>query len=66
VLEHVWRGAIAARRIDRVIVATEDARIAEACARFGAEAVMTSPDHPSGSDRVAEAARRTGEAGARS
>lgn len=59
-LEHVWRGARASARLSRLVVATEDERIVEACARFGAEAILTDPSHPSGSDRVAEAARRTG------
>jgi len=53
-LEEVWRRTVMARRIDRVVVATEDGRIVEACRRFGADARMTSPDHPSGTDRVAE------------
>lgn len=55
-VEHVWRRALRAERIDRLILATDDERIARACAGFGAEVVMTSPDHPSGTDRVAEAA----------
>ncbi len=38
----------------RVIVATDDARIATACEQFGAEIVMTSADHPSGTDRLEE------------
>ena len=59
-LEHVWRGARASARVDRLVVATEDDRIVDACARFGAEAMLTDPAHPSGSDRVAEVARRTG------
>lgn len=59
-LEYVWRGARASVRITRLIVATEDERIVEACARFGGEAMRTDPAHPSGSDRVAEVARRTG------
>jgi 3-deoxy-manno-octulosonate cytidylyltransferase (CMP-KDO synthetase) len=46
-----------ARRIDRILVATDDQRIADAVARFGGEAVMTSPAHATGTDRLAEAAR---------
>ena len=39
----------------RVVVATDDARISQACAQHGVEAVLTRTDHPSGSDRLAEA-----------
>jgi 3-deoxy-manno-octulosonate cytidylyltransferase (CMP-KDO synthetase) len=56
-IQHVWERVRAARRIGRVIVATDHPRIAEAAQSFGAEAVLTSPDHPSGTDRVAEVAR---------
>lgn len=45
-----------ARRLDEVIVATDDARIAAAVESFGGKAAMTRPDHPSGTDRIAEAA----------
>jgi 3-deoxy-manno-octulosonate cytidylyltransferase (CMP-KDO synthetase) len=55
-IQHVVEAARRAKRIGRVIVATDDARIAEAVARFGGEAVMTRADHPSGTDRVAEVA----------
>ena len=44
-----------AKSLDEVIVATDDARIAEAVKGF-AKVAMTRPDHPSGTDRVAEAA----------
>jgi 3-deoxy-manno-octulosonate cytidylyltransferase (CMP-KDO synthetase) len=55
-LERVWRRAGAARTIERLVIATDDERIAEACRGFGAEVVMTSRDHASGTDRVAETA----------
>ena len=46
-----------ARRLDEILVATDDERIATAARAFGVDAAMTSPDHPSGTDRVAEAIR---------
>ena len=46
-----------ARRLDEIIVATDDDRIAAAVAACGVSVAMTSPDHPSGTDRVAEAAK---------
>jgi 3-deoxy-manno-octulosonate cytidylyltransferase (CMP-KDO synthetase) len=54
---HVWQRVRAARRVDRVLVATDDERIADAVRAFGGEVVMTSPNHVSGTDRVAEAVR---------
>lgn len=44
----------------RVVVATDDARIEAAAQAFGAEVVMTSPAHRSGTDRIADAARQLG------
>jgi 3-deoxy-manno-octulosonate cytidylyltransferase (CMP-KDO synthetase) len=40
--------------LDRLIIATDDRRIAEESTRIGAESMMTSPDHLTGTDRVAE------------
>ena len=57
-IQHVWEQVRRARRLDPVIVATDDARIAEAVHRFGGRVEMTSATHPSGSDRVAEVVRR--------
>ncbi|MCM2255618.1 MAG: 3-deoxy-manno-octulosonate cytidylyltransferase [Vicinamibacteria bacterium] len=53
----VWLRARAARLVDEVLVATDDARIADAVHGFGGRAVMTSPDCASGSDRLAEVVR---------
>jgi 3-deoxy-manno-octulosonate cytidylyltransferase (CMP-KDO synthetase) len=53
---HVVERARRARKLSRVLVATDDARIRDAVRERGGEAVMTSPDHLSGTDRVAEAA----------
>ncbi len=51
---HVWRRAVEAK-LGPVIVATDHADIAAAVRRAGGEAVMTRADHPSGTDRIAEA-----------
>jgi 3-deoxy-manno-octulosonate cytidylyltransferase (CMP-KDO synthetase) len=55
-IEHVYRRASEARTIASVIVATDDARIADAVRSFGGNVRMTSPSHPSGTDRLAEIA----------
>lgn len=55
-VEHVYRRASEARSVTRVIVATDDTRVLEAVRAFGGEAMMTSPDHRTGSERVAEVA----------
>jgi 3-deoxy-D-manno-octulosonate cytidylyltransferase len=57
---HVLEGARAARRLDRVLVATDDERIADAVRRAGGEALATSAQAASGTDRLAEAARAIG------
>jgi 3-deoxy-manno-octulosonate cytidylyltransferase (CMP-KDO synthetase) len=59
---HVIERALAARRVTRAVVATDDERIRAAVEDAGYEAVMTSPAHASGSDRLAEAARAVGDA----
>jgi 3-deoxy-manno-octulosonate cytidylyltransferase (CMP-KDO synthetase) len=58
-IERVYELARAARSVERVLVATDDERIASVVRRFGGEAVMTSPAHATGTDRLAEAAAGT-------
>jgi len=55
-IERVHARACSARSLDRVLVATDDERIAAAVRGFGGEVTLTSPRHPSGTDRLAEAA----------
>ena len=55
-IEHVYRRAAASPVVSRVIVATDDARIAATVARFGGDVVLTRDDHASGTDRLAEVA----------
>lgn len=54
-IERSWRAARAVEGVDRVVVATDDTRIAEAGDAFGAEVVMTSEDCANGTERCAEA-----------
>lgn len=53
-VQHVYERALKVANVQVVIIATDDERIAEAARGFGASYVMTSPDHPSGTDRLAE------------
>jgi len=55
-IEHVYERASQARYLHKVLIATDDRRIAEAARAFGAPVRMTREDHVSGTDRVAEAA----------
>lgn len=54
-IQWVHERVVLARRLDRILVATDDDRIAGVVRGFGGEVVMTRADHPSGTDRVAEA-----------
>jgi 3-deoxy-manno-octulosonate cytidylyltransferase (CMP-KDO synthetase) len=56
-LRRVWERCKRARNLDSVIVATDDMRIAEAAFNWGAEVALTSTNHCSGTDRIAEVAR---------
>ncbi|PTN08763.1 3-deoxy-manno-octulosonate cytidylyltransferase [Mangrovibacterium marinum] len=55
IIQHVYENA--KKSVDQVWVATDDERIAATVTAFGGQYVMTNPDHPSGTDRCAEAAR---------
>ena len=55
-IQHVVERVKQAQQQVRVVIATEDERILKAAKDFGAEAVMTRPDHKTGTDRVAEVA----------
>lgn len=54
-IRHVWEQACQSAA-QRVVVATDDQRIVDACNEFGAEVLLTRPDHESGTDRLAEVA----------
>ncbi|MEE8580933.1 MAG: 3-deoxy-manno-octulosonate cytidylyltransferase [Myxococcota bacterium] len=56
-IQRVWQATIQSKHLNRVMVATDDPRIAECCEAFGAAVVFTSPNHPTGTDRVAEVAQ---------
>jgi len=58
-IEHVYRRACESEAT-RVIIATDDQRIADVANGFGAEVVMTSSDHPSGTDRLHEVVQKLG------
>src|SRR5438477_12240550 len=60
-LRHVWENCRRARKIDHTIIATDDMRIAGAAFQWGAEVALTSSKHQSGTDRIAEVARRSKE-----
>lgn len=53
-IQWVYEQAVRARRLDSLLVATDDDRIFEAVQRFGGQAVMTAATHQSGTDRIAE------------
>jgi 3-deoxy-manno-octulosonate cytidylyltransferase (CMP-KDO synthetase) len=57
-IEHVFERVAGAPGIDRVILATDSEEVLVAGRSFGAETILTRADHPSGTDRVAEVARR--------
>jgi 3-deoxy-manno-octulosonate cytidylyltransferase (CMP-KDO synthetase) len=54
-IQHTYERACQARLLEKVVIATDDERVFEAARSFGADAVMTSAEHQSGTDRIAEA-----------
>jgi 3-deoxy-manno-octulosonate cytidylyltransferase (CMP-KDO synthetase) len=58
-IQHVYENSTGSRLASEVIVATDSTEILEAVESFGGKAVMTSAEHPSGTDRIAEAASET-------
>jgi 3-deoxy-manno-octulosonate cytidylyltransferase (CMP-KDO synthetase) len=56
-IQHVWDRCSLCQGLDACVVATDDDRIVEAVEAFGGQVTLTSPDHPSGTDRIAEVAR---------
>lgn len=58
IIQHVWERACHVPEADEVWVATDDERIASCVSSFGGKVLMTSPHHPSGTDRLCEAAQR--------
>ncbi len=58
-IEWVWRRVEAMSVLDHAVVATDSEEVADVCTALGAPVEMTSSEHPSGTDRVAEVAERT-------
>jgi len=56
-LRRVYEQCLKAQKLDHVLIATDDQKIRVAAESWGAEVVMTSPKHPTGSDRLAEVAK---------
>src|ERR1035438_9118393 len=57
-VEWVWRAAVSSGMMGPVVVATDSEDVATVCRERGIPVVMTSPECPSGSDRVREVARQ--------
>lgn len=56
-IQHVWERCQQCTKLDEILVATDDERILSAVQQFGGKAVMTSPLHLTGTDRISEAVR---------
>ena len=54
-VQHTYERALCAKSVNQALIATDDERVLKACEEFGAGCVMTSVEHQSGTDRIAEA-----------
>lgn len=54
-LQHVWERAQQSRHLNDLLIACDDEKVLKTAKQFKAKAVLTSKDHPSGTDRIAEA-----------
>jgi 3-deoxy-manno-octulosonate cytidylyltransferase (CMP-KDO synthetase) len=57
-IQYVWERVRRAKSVDRIIIATDTLKVKNVCEKFGAEAILTSTDCLSGSDRVAQVAKK--------
>ena len=56
-VQHTYERALCAKSVSKVLIATDNEQVTHACESFGAECMMTSPLHTSGTDRIAEAVK---------
>ena len=64
-IQHTYEQACLAKLPEKVIIAADDEKVVAAAEMFGAECVLTSPDHQSGTDRIAEAVVKLADSGQR-
>ena len=57
-VQHTYERAARAELVDEAVVATDDEKVAEALAPYNTPVMLTSPDHPTGTDRIAEVMRQ--------
>lgn len=60
-VQHTYERTICAELVQAAVVATDDAQVADALAPYGTPVLLTNPDHPTGTDRIAEVARERDE-----
>jgi len=58
IIQHVYERAKKAKRLDEILIATDDERVFKTAEKFGAKVVMTSKEHLTGTDRVSEAVKK--------